>query len=974
MEFSVEADLSLESLVAQAADEFRERQKQGERPSVEEYAARYPQAASLLRKVLAALDFLGTSLAAPLGGAAPADEPVLGTLGDFRVLCEVGRGGMGVVYEAEQMSLGRRVALKVLPFASTMDPRHLQRFQNEARAAASLEHPHIVPVFGVGCERGVHYYAMKFIDGQSLAELIVGYDPASRSRPSTPPSGADTQPAAAAPTLAAPCDAAYFRRVAEWGIQAAEALEYAHGLGIVHRDVKPGNLMIDGQGKLWITDFGLARTAADTGLTKTGDVLGTLRYMSPEQALARHGLVDHRTDVYSLGATLYELLTGRPAVQGQDRQEILRRIADEEPRPPRVLGPAIPADLETVVLKALAKEPGERYGTAQELADDLGRFLRQEPVRARRASLVQRAAKWGKRHRAAVRAGFVALLAVLVALAVSLAALWTSREQIREALAKEQAALDAETRAHAAEANRRRQAMQVVEDLYEQLGEGWVFQPYLMEVQRGFLLKALRIYQELSQSEGSDPSARRDRARASFRAGLIQSRLDSREEAEQALRRAIEIQDTLVQEFPSALAYRQDLARSQHQLGVVLDRATRPKEAEVALRQAVSLGSRLVAESRDPDYRRDLAVYYLNLSGLLMHTNRSSAVEAARRSLELYGQLPKEISGSTNCRVGLSSALSNLGTLLREAGQPKDAEAAFRQALEVREGLAKEFPLDPEQHHQLGGILNNFALLWMKQARHLPEARAMLERAVRCQQTALQVRPAHPRYREFLATHLDNLTVTLLMLKDHAAAGHATEEFARLGPEGWDRPHRAALVLITCVSLAESDDVLDARQRRAVTQGYGDRAKRWLRQAVRRADYPLEHQKQMAWLLATSEHSCLRDPALGLELAENVVKQAQKDANALSTLGAAHYRAGNWAGAVQALDQARKLRKASYCSDSFFWSMALWRLGRVEDARRRFQAAARFMDQQAPRDAELRRFRAEATALLKLEGTNAKPE
>src|SRR4029077_5350402 len=156
----------------------------------------------------------------------------LGQIGDFRLLREVGRGGMGVVYEAEQISLNRRVALKVLPFAATMDPRQLQRFQNEARAAASLEHPHIVPVFGVGCERGVHYYAMKFIDGQSLAELIVGCDPPGRSRPSPPPAGADTQPAAAGPTQA-PRDAAYFRRVAEWGIQAALALECAHGLGIV---------------------------------------------------------------------------------------------------------------------------------------------------------------------------------------------------------------------------------------------------------------------------------------------------------------------------------------------------------------------------------------------------------------------------------------------------------------------------------------------------------------------------------------------------------------------------------------------------------------------------------------------------------------------------------------------------------------------------------------------------------------------
>jgi serine/threonine protein kinase len=163
----------------------------------------------------------------------------------------------------------------------------------------------------------------------------------------------------------------HFRRIAEWGIQAAKALEHAHGMGLVHRDIKPANLLVDAQGQLWVTDFGLARTAANPGLTMTGDVVGTLRYMSPEQSLAKHGLVDHRTDVYALGATLYELLTLRPAVAGKDREEMLRNLALEEPKSPRAVCGSIPADLETIVLKALSKEPGDRFATAQELADDL---------------------------------------------------------------------------------------------------------------------------------------------------------------------------------------------------------------------------------------------------------------------------------------------------------------------------------------------------------------------------------------------------------------------------------------------------------------------------------------------------------------------------------------------------------------------------------------------------------------------------
>jgi serine/threonine protein kinase len=252
---------------------------------------------------------------------------------------------------------------------------------------------------------------MQFIDGRTLAEVIAGLrggQPSSDSdqptKPCAPPPGAvapaaNTAPVAAQATSPAPRDAAYYRRAAEWGAQAAEALEHAHALGVVHRDVKPANMMIDGQSKLWVTDFGLARFGADSGLTVTGDVVGTLRYMSPEQALAKHGLVDHRTDVYSLGATLCELLTGRPAVEGQDRHDILNRIADAEPRPPRAIDRGVPADLETIVLKAMEKNPQDRYATAREMADDLRRFLEDKPIGARRPTVVHRLLRWSKRIR-----------------------------------------------------------------------------------------------------------------------------------------------------------------------------------------------------------------------------------------------------------------------------------------------------------------------------------------------------------------------------------------------------------------------------------------------------------------------------------------------------------------------------------------------------------------------------------------------
>jgi tetratricopeptide (TPR) repeat protein len=453
--------------LARALDAYMTAAEAGQSPDPEKLMAEHPAVADRLRACLASLRLVERAAGSFAAGAADGGSVGLErpeVLGDFRIIREVGRGGMGVVYEAEQVSLGRRVALKVLPFTATMDPRQLQRFHNEARAAAGLHHTNIVPVYAVGCERGVHYYAMQFIDGRTLADVIAHQRREGGQQLPRPPAAeaaaasTSTAPPAAQATSATPRDAAYFRRAAEWGIQAAEALDCAHSLGVVHRDVKPGNLLVDGGGRLWVTDFGLAQVQSDARLTLTGDLVGTLRYMSPEQALAKRVVIDHRTDVYSLGATLYELLTLEPAYSGSDRQELLRQIAFEEPRPLRRINKAIPGELETIILKALEKNPVERYGTAQELADDLRRWLDDRPIRARRPSLMQRLRKWGRRHRAAVAAAAVVLVlgsamlagsvgwqahgwearreqtAQAVAQALDEAALWQQQRRLPEAL------------------------------------------------------------------------------------------------------------------------------------------------------------------------------------------------------------------------------------------------------------------------------------------------------------------------------------------------------------------------------------------------------------------------------------------------------------------------------------------------------------------------------------------------------------
>jgi serine/threonine protein kinase len=288
-------------------------------------------------------------------------------VGEFELLRELGRGGMGVVYEARQRSLQRLVAVKILPFASVLDSRQISRFKHEAQAAARLHHAHIVPVFAIGAERGVHYYAMQLVQGQSLETFLTEMR-RTRLRP--------------------PRD--YFTTIAEWARQAAEALQAAHEAGIVHRDIKPSNLLIDEQRKLWVTDFGLARVEHDLSLTRTGDLVGTLRYMSPEQAAGNALLVDHRADVYSLGATLYELATLQPAYGNEQGAALLRKMETCSPPLPRSIRSATPRPLESIIVKAMARERDQRYATAAELAADLQRFLQGEPVHARPPSLLER--------------------------------------------------------------------------------------------------------------------------------------------------------------------------------------------------------------------------------------------------------------------------------------------------------------------------------------------------------------------------------------------------------------------------------------------------------------------------------------------------------------------------------------------------------------------------------------------------------
>lgn len=377
-----EKDAPLEDVL----DHYLQELAEGREPDQESYMRAYPALTDALRGLFRTLDFVETTTRTLNAGRLEEGQ----LLGEYRIIKEIGRGGMGVVYEAVQTSLDRRVALKVLAAGALLSDNALTRFTREATLAGSLHHTNIVPVYAVGSEQEIHYYAMQYIEGRSLSELLKEH------------AAAGAQP-----------NSDHYRRIANWGRQAAEALAYAHGKGIRHRDIKPSNLLIDGSNNLWIADFGLARAETDATITQSGDVIGTARYMSPEQARGGKSLLDERTDIYSLGTTLYELLARKPAFDGESRDQILGDIIRTEPLPLRRIQASVPRDLETIVFKCMQKNPDHRYLCAADLAEDCRRVVAGEPIRARRTPIMVKVARFLGRHRTAT-AGILVVAALAV--------------------------------------------------------------------------------------------------------------------------------------------------------------------------------------------------------------------------------------------------------------------------------------------------------------------------------------------------------------------------------------------------------------------------------------------------------------------------------------------------------------------------------------------------------------------------------
>ncbi len=1015
--------------LAQLCDEIIERLQAGDAVDATSLALEHPKHADQLRRLLPALEALVDL------GATAAQHPTRviqrqgrsdllpRILGDYRILREIGRGGMGVVYEAEQRSLNRRVALKVLPMAAALDTRQFQRFQLEAQAAACLHHNNIVPVFAVGTEGGVPFYAMQYVAGRSLAEVIhelrraeglETYRPGPDGGPAPPLADLSTTAlarslvsAAPAPRADAPTEADgeaacplppgegahstalvegrragegplsairrppktasstrtrdYCRNIAGLGLQAAEALDHAHIRGILHRDIKPANLLLDAEGRLWITDFGLAQIQGNHGLTLSGDILGTLRYMSPEQALATRVVIDGRTDVYSLGVTLYELLTLRPAFDGKDRAEILRKIESDEPTPLRKLNASVPQDLETIVQKALAKEPSERYTSAKELADDLRNYLEARPIQARRPSLVDRAAKWGRRHAAIVVAAGAILVLAMIGLATS--TILINREQQRTADALKQA--DA----------RFQLARKAVDEMYTQVAEKWLAkQPKLTQIQRDFLEKALAFYRQLATERGGNLKAQLDAARAQKRVALIEESLGRNDRAEASYRTMIEELEALSAQHPNDAACSAELAWTLAEFGNIKSIYNEFREAESLLKRSVLIGEALVArDAGNQDYRIQLARTLLNLG----HTYRDLGrdIEAGplyRRARDLFHKLHAESPHDAQVTSRLAVAEDRLGVWLSLIGEQREAVRAVRRALDLLEQLLVNDPNDPSQRYEHALVLTNLGSVLGS----CEETLATDRRACEIMRKLAGEFPDRPNFGELSVVVQTNYANNLRfpgkarevegVLRSALASA---ETLVAAFPDVPDyRLHLAGTYTDLGEVLLDVGTPVDAEE-------LLHRAREIVEALV--AEYPdRPHYRRMLveWCssgchaIAASSHVTPRGAQWALDAARRAVELAPKNDVHIQALGWALYRAGDWKGCIESLEKKKEF--PDYCDH--FAAMAYARLGNNVKARELFDRCDRKLKWYEgawkggtyPDPPMLRRVRAEAAALL----------
>ncbi|TWT46024.1 Serine/threonine-protein kinase PrkC [Phycisphaerae bacterium RAS1] len=667
-------------------DELLEQVRGGAAPDIDALIARYPEEADSIRQLIAVMQFIDgaadrLSPTAELVARfkAAAGPPVLG---DFRILREVGRGGMGVVYEAVQVSLDRRVALKVLLPGVGFSSSAVERFHREARTAGALQHRHIVPVYAIGEHDGVPYYAMQFIDGVTLSTLVR----LSREEGRTP-------------------DAEHFRRVGEWGRQVADALAYAHQQGVIHRDVKPSNLLVSPDGNVWVTDFGLARRDAHVSLTLTGDVIGTVRYMSPEQARGGAGPIDERSDVYALGVTLYELTCFRPPFDGPDRESTLRQVLLDDPIRLRKYCRVVPRPLDAIIHRAMEKNPAERYPSAALLAEDLRRWLAGEPLLIQPPRRIAQLRRFIARHPATF-ATLSLLFVIISAVAAWMSVLYADADRMRREAERARAAADSARDSEKAarqsaeiDRNRAEQASRFLREMLASIDP---------EVAQGRDVSVIRAALDRSAARVEAELAGQPEIAGDVRMTIGQAyrRIGRYSDAEPHLSAALELQRQTRGEGSV------EVIEALLELGGLRQDQSRTDEAERLYRDALDAARRTLGD----DHLRTVNAES-HLASLLYDTKRYDEAERLARRVLAYFDDPARTPDHAAV-----AAISDLAAIAEARRNLDQARALSERALSAaRRSLG-------DDHPQTIMVLNNAARMLHDQEK-LAEAEPLLRQA-----------------------------------------------------------------------------------------------------------------------------------------------------------------------------------------------------------------------------------------------------